>query len=231
MRELGWRLAARQAAGRLAGARRPELRPHGRADHRARRRGRDGDRPQPPVRGRGRRGPARARRDRRRASRSSSAAPCSPRRWSSSASSPTPRRPPGSSSPTSASSPPTADFDELAEAVRRGRVYAGFSGWGPGQLEAELEEDSWIVEPPIPAELFPDDPDDALERRPRAQGRPVRAGRADARGPVAELRSRRSPSLTAKLLGRPPRCHPGPDGLGAVGAEGGGAPGAGSSAR
>ena len=50
------------------------------------------------------------------------------------------------------------DLDELAAAVRRGRVYAGYSGWGEGQLEAEIEIDSWIVEPPLPAELFPDDP-------------------------------------------------------------------------
>jgi putative transcriptional regulator len=50
------------------------------------------------------------------------------------------------------------DLDELPQAVRRGRVYAGYSGWSPGQLEAELETDSWIVEPPLPAELFPDDP-------------------------------------------------------------------------
>jgi putative transcriptional regulator len=60
------------------------------------------------------------------------------------------------------------DLDELPGAVRRGRVYAGFSGWGPGQLEAEIEEESWIVEPPIPPELFPDDPatlwSDVLER-------------------------------------------------------------------
>jgi putative transcriptional regulator len=51
------------------------------------------------------------------------------------------------------------ELDELAAAVRRGRVYAGYSGWGPGQLEAEMDEDSWIVEPPIPSELFPEDPE------------------------------------------------------------------------
>jgi putative transcriptional regulator len=50
------------------------------------------------------------------------------------------------------------DLDELAAAVRRGRVYAGYSGWGPGQLEAEMEVDSWIIEPPLPVELFPEDP-------------------------------------------------------------------------
>jgi putative transcriptional regulator len=51
------------------------------------------------------------------------------------------------------------ELDELAAAVRRGRVYAGYSGWGPGQLELEMDEDSWIVEPPIPSELFPEDPE------------------------------------------------------------------------
>jgi putative transcriptional regulator len=50
------------------------------------------------------------------------------------------------------------DLDELVGSVRRGRVYAGYSGWGPGQLEAEMETDSWIVEAPLPKELFPDDP-------------------------------------------------------------------------
>jgi putative transcriptional regulator len=50
------------------------------------------------------------------------------------------------------------EYEELARAMRRGRVYAGYSGWGAGQLEGELAEDAWIVEPPMPAELFPDDP-------------------------------------------------------------------------
>ncbi len=60
------------------------------------------------------------------------------------------------------------DLDELPDSVRRGRVYAGFSGWGPGQLEDEIEEEAWIVEAPMPAELFPEDPDtlwsDVLDR-------------------------------------------------------------------
>jgi len=48
---------------------------------------------------------------------------------------------------------------ELAEAIRRARVFAGYSGWGPGQLEAELEEEAWIVEAPVPGELFAEDPE------------------------------------------------------------------------
>jgi putative transcriptional regulator len=61
------------------------------------------------------------------------------------------------------------DLDDLGPVVRRGRAYAGYSGWDSGQLEAELEIDSWIVEPPLPAELFPDDPEalwrDVLARK------------------------------------------------------------------
>jgi len=61
------------------------------------------------------------------------------------------------------------EIEDLTDAVRRGRAYAGYSGWGPGQLEAELEIDSWIVEAPLPHELFPDDPDalwsDVLARK------------------------------------------------------------------
>jgi putative transcriptional regulator len=50
------------------------------------------------------------------------------------------------------------DYSDLPDVVRRGRVYAGYSGWDAGQLEGELAEEAWIVEPPMPAELFPDDP-------------------------------------------------------------------------
>jgi putative transcriptional regulator len=61
------------------------------------------------------------------------------------------------------------ELADLGGAVRRGRVYAGYSGWGEGQLEGELRSDSWFVEPPLPAELFPEDPDsmwsDVLARK------------------------------------------------------------------
>ena len=46
------------------------------------------------------------------------------------------------------------DRDAFAATVRRARVFAGHAGWGPGQLEAELEEDSWIVEPAQRADVF-----------------------------------------------------------------------------
>jgi putative transcriptional regulator len=46
----------------------------------------------------------------------------------------------------------------LEGAIRRGRVFAGHAGWGPGQLEGELDEEAWIVEPPLRDEIFTEDP-------------------------------------------------------------------------
>jgi putative transcriptional regulator len=49
--------------------------------------------------------------------------------------------------------------EELAGAIRRARVFAGHAGWGPGQLEEELAEDAWIVEPPRRDEIFSAEPE------------------------------------------------------------------------
>ena len=54
--------------------------------------------------------------------------------------------------------PADAELDEL-DAVRT-RVFAGYSGWGAGQLEDELEESSWIVVPAVPDDAFAPDPDE-----------------------------------------------------------------------
>ena len=43
--------------------------------------------------------------------------------------------------------------------VRRARVFAGYAGWGAGQLEGELEESAWILEGALPADVFADDPE------------------------------------------------------------------------
>ena len=50
-----------------------------------------------------------------------------------------------------------ADFDTLETDVRRLRVFAGLSGWGPGQLESELERDDWIIEPATVEDVFAQD--------------------------------------------------------------------------
>jgi putative transcriptional regulator len=50
------------------------------------------------------------------------------------------------------------ELDELDTV--RARVFAGYSGWGPGQLEGELEVSSWIVVPAEPDDAFAPDPDE-----------------------------------------------------------------------
>src|SRR6478735_2998552 len=63
------------------------------------------------------------------------------------------------------------DTDALADGLGRRRVFAGHAGWGPGQLEAEMEEESWIVEPPVREDVFTDDPEDLWSRVLRRKGR------------------------------------------------------------
>lgn len=51
------------------------------------------------------------------------------------------------------------DPAQLEGAVRRARVFAGHAGWGPGQLDDELTEEAWIVEPPLREEIFTEEPE------------------------------------------------------------------------
>ncbi len=64
--------------------------------------------------------------------------------------------------------PAEIEPDALGE-LRRARVYVGYAGWGPGQLDGELEEGSWIVEPAKPDDVFTNDPEalwsDVLRRK------------------------------------------------------------------
>lgn len=63
--------------------------------------------------------------------------------------------------------PAEVDAETIGE-TRRARVFAGYAGWSPGQLEAELEEPSWFVEPALADDVF-SDPDevwsDVLRRK------------------------------------------------------------------
>ncbi|MBA3690620.1 MAG: YqgE/AlgH family protein [Actinobacteria bacterium] len=55
--------------------------------------------------------------------------------------------------------PPEVPAD-TAGGIRRARVFAGYAGWGPGQLEREMaEEGSWIAEPATPDDIFTSDPE------------------------------------------------------------------------
>jgi putative transcriptional regulator len=51
------------------------------------------------------------------------------------------------------------DLAESAAVTKRTRVFAGHAGWGPGQLDEEMEREDWIVETPRPDELFASDPE------------------------------------------------------------------------
>jgi putative transcriptional regulator len=63
------------------------------------------------------------------------------------------------------------DPESLGE-VRRARVYVGYAGWGPGQLDGELEEGSWIVEPALAEDVFTSDPDGLWSNVLRRKGGP-----------------------------------------------------------
>src|SRR5580704_8985139 len=41
----------------------------------------------------------------------------------------------------------SSSADELTAGVRSGRAFLGHAGWGPGQLDGELERGDWILEP------------------------------------------------------------------------------------
>src|SRR4051794_4063895 len=49
-------------------------------------------------------------------------------------------------------------LDRLGEATARRRVFAGYTGWGPGQLEAELEREDWILAPVLSEDVFDEEP-------------------------------------------------------------------------
>jgi putative transcriptional regulator len=67
--------------------------------------------------------------------------------------------------------PSEVEPDTLGE-LRRARVYAGYAGWGPGQLDEELEDGSWIVEPARPEDVFTSDPEALWSEVLRRKGGP-----------------------------------------------------------
>jgi putative transcriptional regulator len=59
------------------------------------------------------------------------------------------------------------DGSEIADLVgvtRRTRAFAGYAGWGPGQLDAELERDDWFVAPAGVDDIFDPDADELWRR-------------------------------------------------------------------
>lgn len=63
-----------------------------------------------------------------------------------------------------------SEVEDLVQQTRRARVFAGYAGWGPDQLEDEVGEGAWYVVPAEPGDAFTDDPEhlwrDVLARQP-----------------------------------------------------------------
>jgi putative transcriptional regulator len=55
---------------------------------------------------------------------------------------------------------PDAGIDELTEATARRRVFAGYAGWGEGQLDAEVEQGDWIAHAAMPEDVFTELPEE-----------------------------------------------------------------------
>ncbi|HZT54176.1 MAG TPA: YqgE/AlgH family protein, partial [Gaiellaceae bacterium] len=65
--------------------------------------------------------------------------------------------------------PSLAEPEEVLAVTTRRRVFAGYAGWGAGQLEAELAAEDWILEPALPDDAFTEEPaelwSDVLRRK------------------------------------------------------------------
>ncbi len=61
------------------------------------------------------------------------------------------------------------DPDEVAAAVRRLRIFRGYAGWAPAQLESELDVGAWMVLDADADDLFTPNPErlwrDVLRRQ------------------------------------------------------------------
>jgi putative transcriptional regulator len=53
---------------------------------------------------------------------------------------------------------PDAALGDVARATARRRVFAGYAGWGEGQLDAEIEQGDWIAGDALPDDVFSESP-------------------------------------------------------------------------
>jgi putative hydroxymethylpyrimidine transport system substrate-binding protein len=56
------------------------------------------------------------------------------------------------------------DIEDISGHVARVRVFAGYAGWGEGQLDDELAEEAWFTEPALPGDIFAGDTDGLWRR-------------------------------------------------------------------
>ncbi len=60
--------------------------------------------------------------------------------------------------------------EEIVPATTRRRVFAGYAGWGAGQLEEEIANEDWILEPALADDAFTEDPDELWREVLRRKG-------------------------------------------------------------
>ena len=65
------------------------------------------------------------------------------------------------------------DPDGLQSSLSEVRLFAGYAGWSPGQLEAEIDAGAWWVVDAQPEDAFCDDPDQLWKAILRRQGDPL----------------------------------------------------------
>ena len=58
----------------------------------------------------------------------------------------------------------------LADGITSMRVFAGYAGWGAGQLRSEIDEGAWFVLPGTPADAFAAEPERLWPEVLRRQG-------------------------------------------------------------
>lgn len=63
-----------------------------------------------------------------------------------------------------------SDPESLRTHLRALRIFAGYAGWGSGQLDSELSQGAWVIADSVPADAFCARPDrlwgDVLRRQP-----------------------------------------------------------------
>jgi putative transcriptional regulator len=66
--------------------------------------------------------------------------------------------------------PSLVEPDDVVPATTRRRVFAGYAGWGAGQLESELGREDWIIEPAQNDDAFTEAPDELWAEVLRRKG-------------------------------------------------------------
>jgi putative transcriptional regulator len=90
----------------------------------------------------------------------------------------------------------------IKEGPARVRVYAGYTGWGPDQLESEIDDGGWHVLPANPNIVFDEDPNTLWVRLGRIAEQEVASRRLPAQ-PAHKTNLYPTPWTVIKCLGSP----------------------------